>query len=92
MDGSTKIGVLAGVAIIAGLGKLLASQDKLTWRVVIGRVLTSAALGVAASLLLVLFPSMPLEAQLGAAAALSSLGTSALEAAFYRFLGSKPNA
>lgn len=89
MDGSTKLGVLAGVAIIAGLGKLLASQDKLTWRVVIGRVLTSAALGVAASILLVLFPSMPLEAQLGTAAALSSLGTSALEAVFYRITGVK---
>lgn len=89
MDGSTKLGVLAGVAIVAGLGKLLASQDKLTWRVVIGRVLTSAALGVAASLLLVLFPSMPLEAQLGAAAALSSLGVSALEAVFNRVMGVK---
>lgn len=89
MDGHSKLGVLVGVAVVAGLGRLIASQEKMTGRVVVGRVLTSAALGVASSMLLVLFPQMPLEAQFGAAAAIGSLGTSALEAVFNRIMGVK---
>jgi len=87
MHDNATTGALVTVALVAGLGKLLASQDKLTWRMVIGRVLTSAALGVASSLILLLFPEAPLQAQLGAAAAIGSLGTSALEAVFNRTVG-----
>lgn len=86
---STNVVGLMTIGILAGLGQLLASKERLTWRVVIGRILSSAALGSASSLILIAFPSVPWEAQLGAAAALASLGTSALELMFQRIIAKK---
>ncbi|TVQ82105.1 MAG: hypothetical protein EA357_10650 [Micavibrio sp.] len=66
-------------ALLAGLGTLLASEEKLTWRIVLGRALSSAALGAAAGVVLLWFPHAPTAALVGLAAALASLGTSGLE-------------
>lgn len=87
-DSASVVGLMT-IGVIAGLGQLLASKEKLTFRVVLGRILSSAALGSASSLLLIAFPSIPWEAQLGAAAALASLGTSALELMFQRIITKK---
>jgi len=75
------------IALIAGFGKLLASQDKLTWRLVVGRALSSGALGVTASTALIWYPEMDPIAMTGLAALLASLGTSGLERLFQSFWG-----
>ncbi len=66
-------------AIVAGMGTLLASSEILTWRIVLGRALSSAALGAAAGSVLLWFPHAPPAAVIGVAAALASLGTSGIE-------------
>lgn len=77
------------IGISIGLGQLLSSPEKLTARLIIGRSLSTGGLSMAAGLALVLVPDLPLVAQLGAAAALASLGTSGLERLFQTFMQRK---
>ena len=80
-------GTLGLVGLIVGIGGLLASTERLTMRIVVGRALSSAGLGAASSAILILMPDLPLAALLGCAALIASLGTSALERAFQKWLG-----
>lgn len=80
------VALLAGAGIVAGLGQLLASSEKLTARIVIGRAMSSAALGVTAGTALTWIPNMPLEASMGLACLIASLGTSGLERLLQKFL------
>lgn len=79
------VAVFIGIAI--GLGQLLASQEKLTPRIIWGRALSTGGISMASGVALVWIPDMPLLAQLGLAAALASLGTSGLERLFQRWIG-----
>jgi hypothetical protein len=71
---------------LVGLGQLLASKEVLTPRIIIGRVLSSAGLGATASIIVVFIPDVPIYAQFGLAAAMASLGTSALEKLLKKYL------
>ena len=77
---------VAFVGLLTGVGQLLASKEVLNWRIVVGRAMSSAALGVAAGVALAWFPAMPFEALVGLAALIASLGTSGLERLLQRFL------
>lgn len=81
--------LFSAIGISIGLGQLLSSSEKLTFRLVVGRSLSTSGLSMAAGLALVLVPDLPLVAQLGAAAALASLGTSGLERMFQTFMNRK---
>lgn len=74
------------LGVLIGLGQVLDSAEKLTWRVVVGRALVSAGLAATAPALLVWFPEMPRMAEFALAAALASLGTSALQSFVRRLL------
>lgn len=78
--------VLAGAGLVAGLGQLLASDEKLTARIVVGRALSSVALGVVAGTALTWMPDMPFTAMVGLACLIASLGTSGLERLLQKFL------
>jgi hypothetical protein len=67
------------VGIIAGMGQLLASDEKLVWRVVLGRALSSGVLGLVAGIILIWYPDIDPLAMCGFAALIASLGTSGLE-------------
>lgn len=69
--------VIMGALI--GLGQVLDSEERLTWRIVAGRALVSAGLASMAPVLLTLFPAMPISAQFAAAALFASAGTSGLQ-------------
>lgn len=77
--------ILVGAAI--GLGKLLNSPETLTVRIVAGRALTSGGIGLAAAACLAWLPDLNFYTQVGIAAALSSLGTSAVESLINRLTG-----
>lgn len=79
--------ILAAVGVMIGIGQLLLSQEILTWRVIIGRAMSTAGLGMAAAVVLLLFPGVSLLAMVGLSAAIASLGTSALERVLQRFIG-----
>lgn len=85
--GLMQAAMFAVVGITIGLGQLLASQEQLTRRIVIGRALSTGGLAVGAGVAQVWFPSIPPVAMIGLAAVLASLGTSALERVFQRVLG-----
>jgi hypothetical protein len=78
---------LALLGSLVGLGQLLLTKDVLTVRIVIGRAICSGALGMAAAAAISFMPTLPFAAQLGIAAVLASLGTSALEKILQRITG-----
>jgi hypothetical protein len=76
------IEVLALIVVtgaLIGLGQLLASTEKLTSRIVIGRMLSSGGLALCAASVLQYYPNIDPLALAGIAAVFASLGTSALE-------------
>ena len=77
------------IGVLTGLGQLMASKEVLTWRIVIGRCLSSAGIATAAGVVLLALPNVSPLAQIGVAAALASLGTSGLERLIQRVLGIK---
>ena len=74
------------VGITIGLGQLLAGNERLTLRLVVGRALSTGGLAMAAGVVLVWVPELSLAGQIGVAAGLASLGTSGLERAFQRVI------
>lgn len=80
------VAILAAVGLVVGLGQLLSSPTILTPRIVIGRAIASAGIGASSAAVLAFIPGIPLASLLGIAAALSSLGVSAVEKLFQRFL------
>lgn len=77
---------LALIGVVIGLGQLLASAEKLTIRIVIGRALSSVGLAVSAATILVWIPDLSIYAQCGLAALIASLGTSGLERMLQRVI------
>lgn len=86
-DAAKAIGALGAAGLVVGLGQLLASEEKLTKRIVIGRALSSAGLGASSAGILAWLPDVPIAAQLGIACTMASLGTSGLEKLLQRILG-----
>lgn len=86
-DAAKTIGALGAAGVVIGLGQLLASEEKLTLRIVVGRAMSSAGLGAASAGVLAWLPGLPLVAQLGVACMMASLGTSGLERLLQRVLG-----
>ena len=73
--------------LLIGLGQLLASEEKLTARLIIGRALVTMGLSLVAGLLLIHIPDAPLLAIIGLSALIASLGTSWLEKILQHYLG-----
>jgi len=80
---------IALAGLITGIGNLLASQEVLTWRIVLGRAISSAALGGSAGFALQFAPDMPFPALVGLSCILASLGTSGLERLLQKWLNNK---
>lgn len=66
------------IGISIGISQLMSAGAKFVWRVWLGRAISTGGLAMSAGAILVWFPSVPLVAQLGIAAALASIGTSGL--------------
>lgn len=69
-----------------GVGQHLLSPDPLSWRIAIGRALSTGGLAVVAGTVLVMHPTMSPLSQMGIAAGIASLGTAALEMVFLRYI------
>lgn len=86
-DTAKHVGVLVGVGSIVGLGQLLVSNEKLTFRIALGRAIVSGGVGLAAAGILSFLPELSFYAQMGLASMLASLGTSSLERILQRLTG-----
>lgn len=78
--------MFALVGIVIGMGQLLAENERLTLRLLLGRALSTGGLAMAAGVVLVWVPELSMPGQLGVAAGLASLGTSGLERVFQRVI------
>lgn len=79
--------IAAVMGALIGLGQLLNSDVKLTWRYVFGRAICAAGLAACAPAVLLFFPAMPPAAEFAIAALFASLGTSGLQALLHRLSG-----
>ena len=85
-DHLTSSFLVSVVGVTIGLGQLLAGNERLTLRLLVGRALSTGGLAMAAGVVLVWVPELSLVGQIGVAAGLASLGTSGLERAFQRVI------
>lgn len=76
--------------LLIGLGQLLASEEKLSVRIVVGRALSSTGLALASGAVLIEIPEVPLLALVGISALIASLGTSFLENFLNKWFGGYP--
>jgi hypothetical protein len=83
------LAILAGIGATVGLGKLLASEEQLTARKVIGRALVHGGFGCTAGAIGLLFPSADPIMMFGVAAGFASLGNSAIELLFQHYFPAK---
>jgi len=83
------VGMLAGVGFVVGAAKLLVSDERVTWRGVVGRAVLSGALGLAAGAVVIFIPGVSFVGQVGLACLLTSLGSSALESVLQYFIKGK---
>lgn len=92
-DSLMTAGLFSTIGISIGIGKLLLLQnERLSWRLILGRALSTGGLSMAAGAILVWIPAVPLLGQIGIAAGLASLGTSGLERLLTRLLGGMSDA
>lgn len=85
-------GLLAALGLtgaIIGLTQLLASGDKITFRLVLTRAILSGAIGMTATAFEIIAPALSMPAKVGIACLLASIGTSALERVLQRITGTK---
>lgn len=83
---------LAAMGAAIAIGKLLTGGEKITARLIIGRMIVGAGLSVAASAILTLLPELSPIAITGLGAAFGILGQSYLELAVQRWLGKRNHA
>lgn len=69
-----------------GIGQHLVAKEDFSWRVVVGRALSTGGLSVVAGVVLMAFPNIPPLAHIGIAAGIASLGTNSVELIFRRYL------
>ncbi len=86
-NGSAQADLRMGATI--AIGKLLTGGEKITARLIIGRMIVGAGLSVAASSALMLLPELPAIAITGLGAAFGILGQSYLELAVQRWFGKR---
>lgn len=72
------------VGVLTAVGQMLQSTSPITWRIAVGRSITTGGMGLVAGAALAVFPDLSFIAQLGIAAALASLGSSGIEIVLQR--------
>ncbi|WP_153076881.1 MULTISPECIES: holin [Paraburkholderia] len=78
------------IGAVIALGKLLVGGERMSARIVMGRMIIGAALSTSAGAALVMFHDLTPVALTGVASALGILGQSVLEAAVQKFVGRLP--
>jgi len=78
------------VGAVIGLGKLLVGGERISIRLMLGRMIIGAALSASAGAVLIMFHDLTPTALVGVASAIGILGQSALEAVVQRFVTGVP--
>jgi hypothetical protein len=79
------LATLGAVGAGIGIGHLLVSDEKITWRRALGRAIVTAGLAVGSASILIWIPGLPVLAIVGAGCAVASLGTTGLERILQRY-------
>ena len=81
------LSAMSVIGIITALGQLLASEEKLTCRIIIGRTLSSVGLAISSGAIMLWFTDPHPLSLIGVSAGVASLGTSFLERIIQKKLG-----
>ena len=81
------LSAMSMIGLITALGQLLASEERLTYRIIIGRTLSSVGLATSSGAIMLWFANPHPLALIGVSAGVASLGTSFLEKIIQKKLG-----
>ena len=81
------LSAMSMIGITTALGQLLASEEKLTCRIIIGRTLSSVGLAISSGAIMLWFADPHPLALIGVSAGAASLGTSFIERIIQKKLG-----
>ncbi len=81
------LSAMSVIGLITALGQLLASEERLTYRIIIGRTLSSVGIAISSGAILLWFDNTHPLALIGVSAGAASLGTSFLEKLIQKKLG-----
>ena len=76
---------LAIIGALIALGKLLQSMKPLSWRLVIGRMITGSAVSTVAGVVLIHIPDLPFAAVMALGSALGIIGAEFMESWMKKF-------
>lgn len=79
--------LFAAMGAALGIGALMASNQPISARLLVGRAISTAGVSVAAGAVLLWFPDLPQLGRIGVAAALGVLGAAGLERILMRVIG-----
>lgn len=88
-DETRSIWMLLVIGALIAMGKLLASDERITLRLAAGRVILGSATSLVAGMLLLQIPDISPLALMGTGSALGIAGAQAVEAAMRRWGGGK---
>lgn len=89
-DHEKELLMLFMIGAVIGLGKLLVGGERLSVRIVLGRMIIGAALSASAGAVLIMFHDLSPTALVGVASAIGILGQSVLEVVVQKFVGKLP--
>lgn len=81
--------MLGTFGLVIAMGKLLTSNAKMTWKLVVGRAISTTALSLSAGVVLLFYPEAPTLALIGVGGLLGSLGTSGIQKLISVWKGAK---
>lgn len=81
--------IVAVIGAMIGIAKLLLSPDVLTWRLILGRAIVTAALAMGAFIGLLWIPDANPVVIVGVACVIASMGEQGLEKVLNKYFGNK---
>ncbi|SIO50435.1 Phage holin family 2 [Burkholderia sp. GAS332] len=84
------LALLAVIGAVIGLGQLFVGGDRITVRILLGRMIIGAGLSASAGAVLMVFKDLSPTALVGVASAIGILGQNVLEVVVQKFIGKLP--
>lgn len=83
----TTLSIAAGIGFLIAIGRVMATDEHVTAKQVIGRAILNTGLAIGAFSVLTFIPGLGMEGKIGMAALIASLGTTGAEMLLRRIVG-----
>lgn len=83
----TTLGIAAGIGFLIAVGRVLAADEHVSMKQVIGRAIINTGIALGAFAVLTFIPGLGMEGKIGMAALIASLGTTGAEMLLRKIMG-----